>query len=82
MKDTPDLAVKIIKMGMGCILGSHFIVSLNCHFFLFDHTWDTSFIYDKAKCVCFIYMQPQKIKFTSVQINMKQVSYLALAAIC
>ena len=80
MKDTPDLAVKIIKMGMGCIL--HFYGKLKLPFFLFDHTWDTSFIYDKAKCVCFIYMQPQKIKFTSVQINMKQVSYPALTAIC
>ena len=29
----------------------------------------------KAKCVCFIYMQTQKLKFTFVQINMKQVLY-------
>ena len=30
----------------------------------------------KANCVCFIYMQPLKVKFKSVQINMKQVSYI------
>ena len=28
------------------------------------------------KFVCFNYMQPQKVKFKSVQINMKQVSYI------
>ena len=43
---------------------------------IFEHTRDTSVIYEKAKFVCFIYMQPQKVKFTSVQINMKQVSYI------
>ena len=32
-------------------------------------------MHEKAKCVCFIYMQPQKVKFKSVQINMKHVSY-------
>ena len=32
-------------------------------------------MYDKATFLCFIYMQPQKLKFKSVQINMKQVSY-------
>ena len=30
-------------------------------------------MHEKAKCVCVIYMQPQKVKFKSVQINMKQV---------
>ena len=30
----------------------------------------------KVKFVCFIYMQPQKVKFKSVQINMKHVLYL------
>ena len=30
---------------------------------------------EKAKFVCFIYMQPQKVKLKSVQILMKQVSY-------
>ena len=43
---------------------------------LFGNTRDTSVMHEKAKCVCFIYMQPQKVKFKSVQINMKQVSYL------
>ena len=35
---------------------------------------------EKAKCVCFIYMQAQnmKMKFKSVQINMKQVSYKSM----
>ena len=32
-------------------------------------------MHERAKSVCFIYMQPQKVKFKSVQINMKQVSY-------
>ena len=32
-------------------------------------------MHEKAKCVCFIYMQPKKVKFKYVQINMKQVSY-------
>ena len=33
-------------------------------------------MHEKVKCVCFIYIQQQKVKFKSVQINMKQVSYL------
>ena len=33
-------------------------------------------MHEKAKIVCFIYMQTQKMKFKSVQINMKQVSYI------
>ena len=39
---------------------------LNCNFCLFDNTWETSVIYDEAKFACFLYMQPQKVKFTSV----------------
>ena len=42
---------------------------------LFGDNRDMSFKHEKAKCVSFIYMQPQKVKFKSVQINMKQVSY-------
>ena len=38
-------------------------------------TRNTSVMHEKAKFVCFIYMQPQKVKFIFVQINMKQVSY-------
>ena len=34
-----------------------------------------SVMHEKATCVCFINMQPQKLKFKVVQINMKQVSY-------
>ena len=41
----------------------------------FGHTNDTTVTYEKAKCVCFNDMQQQKVKFTFVQINMKQVSY-------
>ena len=45
-------------------------------FCLFGHTKpDMSVIYEKAKFVSFIYMQPQKVKFRPVQINMK-VEYL------
>ena len=32
-------------------------------------------MHEKAKCVCFIYMQPLKVKFKFVQLNMKHVSY-------
>ena len=35
-------------------------------------------MHEKAKSVCFNYMQPQKVKFKFVQINMKQVSYFML----
>ena len=34
-----------------------------------------SVIQEKAKYIYFIYMQPRNMKFTFVQINMKQVSY-------
>ena len=37
---------------------------------LFGNTRDTSAMHGKAKCVCFNYMQPQKVKIKSVQINM------------
>ena len=43
---------------------------------LFGITRDTSVMHEKAKFVCFNYMQPQKMKFKSVQINMKHVSYI------
>ena len=33
-------------------------------------------MHEKAKFVCFNYMQPQKVKFKSVQINMKHVLYI------
>ena len=42
---------------------------------MFDNTRDTSVMHEQAKFVCFNYMQPQKVKFKSVQINMKHVSY-------
>ena len=44
-------------------------------FGLFGNTRDMSVMHEKAKFVCFNYMQPQKVKFKSVQINMKHVSY-------
>ena len=43
---------------------------------LFGNTRDTFIMHEKAKFVCFIYMQSQKVKFKYVQINMKQVSYI------
>ena len=46
-------------------------------FFLFANTLEPSVTIKKAKCACFIiYMQQQKVWFTSVQINMKQISYM------
>ena len=41
---------------------------------LFGNTRDTSVMHEKTKIVCFIYLQPQKMKFTYGQIHMKQVS--------
>ena len=41
---------------------------------LFSNARDTSVMHEKAKCVRFNDMQPQKEKFKSVQINMKHVS--------
>ena len=43
---------------------------------LFGNTRDMSVMHEKAKFVRFIYIKPQKMKFKSVQINMKQVSYM------
>ena len=40
---------------------------------LVGNTRDTSVMYEKAKCVCLYLMRPQKMKFESVQINMKHV---------
>ena len=37
-----------------------------------------SVMYEKATFVSFIYMQPQKLEFKSVQINMNQVSYIGI----
>ena len=45
--------------------------ALNC-----GNTRVTSVMHDKLKFVCFIHMQPQKVKFKFVKINMKQVSYI------
>ena len=51
--------------------------ALNCHSFcLFGNTKDTYVMYEKATFVCFIYMQPQKLEFKYVQINMKHVLYV------
>ena len=49
---------------------------------LFGNTRDTSVMHEKAKFVCFINMQPQQVKFKSVQINMKQVSYKKKLSSC
>ena len=44
---------------------------------LFGNTRDTSVMHEKAIFFCFNFMQTQKVKFKSVQINMKHVSYMA-----
>ena len=41
----------------------------------FGNTRDRSVMHEKAKFVYFNYMQPHKVKFKSVQINMKHVWY-------
>ena len=48
---------------------------------LVANTSDTSVMYEKAKFVCLYLMRSQKIKFESVQINMKHVSYMLLMTI-
>ena len=50
-------------------------------FGLFGNTRDTSVRHEKAKFVCFNYMQPQKVKFKSVQINMQHVSYTCITSV-
>ena len=40
---------------------------------LFGNTRDTSVTHEKAKFVYFNYMQPEKVKVKSVQINMKRL---------
>ena len=47
-------------------------------FCLFGHTGDTSVIYEKEKVVYFIYMQPQKVKFTFVQIIYSLEEFIAV----
>ena len=39
-------------------------------------------MHEKAQFACFIYMQPQNVKFKSVHINMKQVSYIEKDQAC
>ena len=80
MKDTPILALKIIKRGGGVYFGPLFYGSaLNFHFvYLAIPGTRPLSIYDKTIFFCCIYMQPQKVKFLSDQINMKQVSWLTL----
>ena len=50
--------------------------ALNCNLVCLAIPGTCPLCMKKAKCVCFIYMQPQKVKFKYVQINMKQVSYM------
>ena len=75
MKDTPNIALKIIERGVGVYLRPPCYGYAKLPFCLFGNTSDMSFIYEKAKFVCFIHIQPQKVKCISVQINMKNVSY-------
>ena len=39
-------------------------------------------MHENAKFVCFIYMQPEKVKFKSVQVNMKHVLYATEQSWC
>ena len=49
--------------------------ALHCHLVYLAIPGTRPLCMKKAKCVCFIHMEPQKKKFKFVQINMKQVSY-------
>ena len=63
-------------MGGACISGRNVkVICFKLRYQLFGRTSDIPVIYEKAKSVCFIYMQTQKVKFKFVQINMNQVSY-------
>ena len=46
-------------------------------FLLFGRTSETSIIYEKKNCFCFIYLQTQK---SELDINMKHVSYKMASA--
>ena len=77
IEDIPVLALKISKRGVEMYLGPPcYGYALNC-ICLFCNTRDTSVTKVKVKFVCIIYMQPQKVKFKSGQINMKHVSYVS-----
>ena len=43
---------------------------------IFGNTRETSVMHEKAKFICFIYMQPQKVNIKYVQINMKHLLYV------
>ena len=72
LKDTHVLDLKISKKGIGMHLGPPWYdYALNCHLVYLAIPGTRRY----AKFVCFNYMQPHKVKFKSVQINMKHVSY-------
>ena len=61
IKDTPVLALKILKRGMGVYFGSPFHgYVLNCHFI-----WNSYVIYDKAKFIFLNLYGTTKVKLTS-----------------
>ena len=68
------LSLKIRKGGDGDVFRTAVLWLCFKLSYLIGNTRDKSIMYEKAKCVCFIYMQPQKVKFKYVQINMKHVS--------
>ena len=50
--------------------------AFNCHLIYLAMPEKRPYVmHEKAKFICFIYMHLQKVKFKSLQINMKQVSY-------
>ena len=57
MNDTPTLA---LKRGLCVFQGSMSLLCFLLSFCLFGHTRDPNVSNEKAKCVCFIYIQKQK----------------------
>ena len=78
MKGTPVLALKMILRGGGGIYFGALChgYALNCHFdYLGIPGTRPLLIQNHNLFVLFIYTEQQKVKLTSVQINMKQVLY-------
>ena len=76
IRNTPVIALKICKRGVGVYFGtSCYGYALNCLFVYLVILGTRPLFKRKQKLFFFIYMQPRKMKFTFVQINMKQVSY-------
>ena len=74
LEDAPVLALKLVKRGWGCFRANVLWLCFKLPSCLFGIT-GTRPLCMKKQNLCFNYMQPQKVKFKYVQLNMKKVSY-------